>query len=156
MTTSVYLCLSKILKYNKNHPISTLYFKDRNRMTLILCYLNDIAQGGTHSKRTISIHRSLATPDVFGAILSSHTTEISIHRSLATPDKSILQRFLEPFDISIHRSLATPDSIDEVQKKCTFEFQSTGVLRLLTYFVFLIVEGVLIFQSTGVLRLLTK
>ena len=43
MTTSVYLCLSKILKYNKNHPISTLYFKDRNRMILILCYLNDIA-----------------------------------------------------------------------------------------------------------------
>ena len=76
---------------------------------------------------TISIHRSLAGPDVN----SGHeiiNQNISIHRSLAGPDRRNI-RSAWVRSISIHRSLAGPDRRAQQVVDKLKAFQSTGPLR---------------------------
>ena len=97
----------------------------------------------------ISIHRSLAGPDLFlsdlpcwqkfqsTGPLRDPTPEnysvwrpqiISIHRSLAGPDQRRYKRHQRD-PISIHRSLAGPDNVVFVPSSAVAVFQSTGPLR---------------------------
>ena len=101
-------------------------------------------------KTRISIHRSLAGPDVRDFRDTLRFVDISIHRSLAGPDDSG-SKIYHRHAISIHRSLAGPDQPDGRRGSRVHDFnpQVPCGTRLLTLGKLLDSK---VFQSTGPLR----